>query len=73
MDWTVQGNMVKVLFLCATPQAAEGVIFHLCKQERRLKRTHSVLDRTILGGWVSMSGMNLRSLVVLCNHSAFHR
>jgi len=63
-------------------QAAEGAIPHLCKQEgnvptpvrRRLSRwTHAVLGRVIPGGWVPVSGMKVRSLVVLSNHSAFHR
>jgi len=39
----------------------------------RLSGTHAVLGRTFLGGWVPMSEMNVRSLVVFSNHSAFHR
>ena len=56
---------------------------HLCKQERkrptllkrRLSRTPTVLGKAIPGGWVPMSGMEVRSLVVLSlsNHSALHR
>ena len=57
MDLTFEDNMVDGLFFCAT-QAAEGVISHLCKQERkrstpvqrRLNRANAVLGRVILGG-----------------------
>ena len=53
----------------------------LCKQEgkrqtsvqRRLRRTHAVFGTTIPEGWVPMSGMKVRSLVVLSNHSALYR
>jgi len=40
---------------------------------RRLSRTHTVLGRAIPGEWVPVSGMKVRSLVVLSNDSAFHR
>ena len=39
---------------------------------KRLYRTQA-LGRAIPWGWVLMSGMEVRSLVVLSNHSAFHR
>ena len=68
--------------VCSAPhsQAAEEAITHLYKQERkgptpvqrRLWRTHAVLERVIPGGWVPVSGMKVRSLVRLSNHSAFH-
>ena len=56
---------------------AEQAIPHLCKQEqkrptlvrRRLIWTYAVLERVIPGVWV----LEVRSLVVLFNHSAFHR
>ena len=53
-------------------QEAEEAILHWCKR-KRLSRTHAVLGRVIPGGWVPVSGMNMRSLVRLSNHSAFHR
>ena len=40
---------------------------------RRLSRTHTVLGREIPEGWVPMSEMKVRSLVVLSIHSALHR
>jgi len=72
------------LTLCSSAphsQAAEEAIPHLYKQERkrptlvrrRLRRTHVVLGRVIPEGGVPVSGMKVRSLVVLSNHSAFHR
>jgi len=51
VDWTVKENMVGGLFLCGTlSHAAEGVMPHLCKQERkrptpvrrRLSRTYTL-------------------------------
>jgi len=39
----------------------------------RLSRIHAVLVRVIPGWWVPVSGMKVRSLVVLFSHSAFHR
>ena len=60
------------------PQRA---IRHLCQQERkrptpvqrRLSRTPAALEKAIPGGWVLVSGMKGRSLVVLSKHSSFHR
>jgi len=54
---------------------------HLCKQERkrptpvrrRSSRNNAVLGRAIRGGWVQMTGMKVRSLVVFSNRSAFPR
>jgi len=77
---TFEDNIVDSLFFCAT-QATEGVISHLCKQERkrstlvqrRLNRAIAVLGRAIPRGCVPMSRMEVRSLVALSNHSAFHR
>ena len=40
---------------------------------RRLNRTNAVLGTAILGGWVPMSQMKVRSPVVFSNHSAVHR
>ena len=79
MGWTLEDNMVDGFFFCAT--LTEEAIPHLYKQEwkrstpvrRRLRWTQAVLGRVIPGEWVSVSGMKLRSLVVLSNHSAFHR
>ena len=79
MDWTLEDNMVDGSFFCPHSQAAEEAIPHLYKQEskrptpvrRWLSRTPAVLGRAILGGWVPMSGMKVRGLVVLSNHSAF--
>ena len=56
-------------------------IFRLCKQKRkrptpvrrRLSRTHHAVLAGLFQEWVPMSGMKVRSLVVLSNHSAFHR
>ena len=61
-------------------QAAEKVISHLYKQEwkrptpvrRRLSRTQSVLRRVILRSCLLVSGMKLRSVTRLSNHSASH-
>ena len=80
MDWTLEDNMVGGLFFCAT-QAVEGVIPYLFKQERksptpvrrRLSRIQVVLGRATLGVFVPMSGMRVRSLAGLSNHSAFHQ
>jgi len=80
MDWTLEDNMVDGLFFCPHSQVAEKAIPHLYKQERkrptavrrRLSRTRAVLGRVIPGGWVPVSGIKVRSLVRLSNHSAFH-
>ena len=61
-------------------QAAEGAISHLCKLDRkspttvrsRLNRTQGVLGKAIPRGWVPMSGIKVRSLVVFSNHFSFH-
>jgi len=59
-------------------QAAEEAIPHLYRQEwkrpapvwRWLSRTHAGLGRAIPEWWVPLSGMKVRSLAVLSNHSA---
>ena len=82
--WIVQWRTTwsKVCSSAPHSQAAERAIPHLCKLERqrpkpvqrwRLSRTHAVLDRAIPGGLVLMSGIKVRSLVVLSSYSAFHR
>ena len=43
---------------------------HQC--EGGLSRTQAVFGRVIPGGWVPVSGMQMRSLVGLSAHSAFH-
>ena len=61
-------------------QAAEETIPHLYKQERkrptpvrrRSSRTQALLGRVISGVCVPVSGINVRSLVGLSIHSAFH-
>jgi len=81
MDWTFEDSVVDRLFFCVTLTGRRRAILHLCKQERklptpvrrRLSRTHTVLGRVFPGGWVPVTGMKVRSLVGLCNHSAFHR
>jgi len=65
-DWSLKDNMVNGLLLCArpTPQAEEGAIPHLYKQERkrptpvrrRLSRSHAVTGRAIPGGSVPSVG-----------------
>ena len=59
-------------------QAAEEVIPHLYKQERkrpipvrrRLSRTRLFLGGSFQGGWVPVSGIKMRSLVGLSAHCA---
>ena len=61
-------------------QTAEEAIPHSYRQERkrttpvqrRLSRIQALLERVIPRRWVPMSGMKVRSLVRLLNHSAFH-
>jgi len=80
MDWTLEDNMVGCLFFCATLTDRRGAIPHLYRQERkrttpvrrRLSRIQALLERVIPRRWVPMSGMKVRSLVRLLNHSAFH-
>ena len=60
-------------------QTAEEAIPHLYKQEwkrptsvrRCLSRTTALLGRAIPGGWEPVSGIKVRTLVVLSNHSTF--
>ena len=56
---------------CVICVSGSGNVRHWCGL--RLSGTHAVLGRAFLGGWVPMSEMNVRSLVVFSNHSAFHR
>jgi len=61
-------------------QAAEETMPHLYKQgqkrptrvRRRLSRIQTVLGRAIPRGWVTVSGIKVRSLVGLSSHSAFY-
>jgi len=74
MEWTMKDNMVNGLFCSATLTSRRRGHTHLCKQERsRLNWTHAVLVGAITGGLLLVSGMKLRSVVVLSNYSAFHR
>jgi len=80
MDWTVEDNMVGCLFFCATLTGRRGgnTPFVQAGAEsptpvrRRLSRIQVLLERVIPRRWVPMSGMKVRSLVRLLNHSAFH-
>jgi len=68
--------------VCSAPhsQAAEEAILHLYKQERkrpklvrrRLSGTKALLGRVIPGVCVPASGIEVRSLVGLSVHFAFH-
>jgi len=74
MDLTLKDNMVDGLFFCATLTGRREGKRERKRQtsvRRRLNRTHAVLERFFPGGWVS--GMEVRSLVVLSNHSTFRR
>ena len=73
--------MINDLYLWATLTRHRRGLAHFCKQERkvptpvprRLNRIYAVLAKAIPGGWVPISGMKLRSLVVLSSHVAFFR
>ena len=79
MHWTGEGDMVDV---CSAPhsQAAKEAIPHLYRQERkrqspvrrRLSWTQDLLGSVIPGVCVPVSEIEVRSLVGLSAHSAFH-
>jgi len=79
VDWTLE-DMVDGLFFCATLTGRRGGYTpfvqaerkHLTPVQRQLSQTQALLGRVILGGWVMVSGMKMRSLVGLSTHSAFH-
>jgi len=81
MNWTVEDDMVDGLF-CATLTGRRGghIPFVGYRQERkrptsvqrRLSRTQALLGRVIPGVCVSVSGIEVWSLVGLSAHSAFH-
>jgi len=78
MDWTMEKNMAKGLFFCATLTGRRGghTTFAQAGAEKpdtdavRLSGTQALLGRVTPGVWVS--GMKMRSLVGLSNHSALH-
>jgi len=73
--------MVDGSFFCTTLTSAEEAIAHLCKKERehltpvrrRLSPTQAVVGRVIQGERELVSGMLVRSLALLSNHSEFDR
>jgi len=79
MDWTVEDNMVDGLFYATlTGRRGGQTLFVQAGAEtstpvrRRLSRTQALLGRVIPGVCASVSGIEVRSLVVLSAHSAFH-
>jgi len=80
MDWTLEDDMADGLLFCATLTGRRGGHTHLYKQERkrptpvrrRLSRTQTLFGRVIPGECEPVSEIEMRSLVELCAHSAFH-
>jgi len=79
MDWTVEDDMVDGLFYATlTGRRGGHTSFAQAGAEtsstgaRRLSRTQALLGRVIPGVCVPVSGIEVRSLVELSAHSAFH-
>jgi len=80
MDWTLYDNMVDGWFFCATFTGRRGKHTPFVPAEAEtsdtgaevVEPTQAVLGRVILGGWVLVSGMKIRSLMGLSVHSALH-
>jgi len=81
MVWTLENNMVEGSFFCAKLTSRRGghSPFVQTGAEASVTGAEAVKPdprcswQSHPGGWVLMSGMKARSLVVLSNHSAFHR
>jgi len=81
MDCTLEDSMVDGLFFCATLTGCSGGVAHLChsggvasaSRSRNVQHRCQARPALFLGGWVLESGMKVLSLIVLSNHSAFHR
>ena len=81
MDCTLEDSMVDGLFFCATLTGCSGGVAHLCRsggvasasRSRNVQHRCQARPALFLGGWVLESGMKVLSLIVLSNHSAFHR
>jgi len=81
MHWTMKDNSGQRSILvrhthkpkkgtCSIRVGRSGNVRHGAKA---VSRTNVVIGRAIPAGWVPMSGMKVRNLVVSYNDSAFHR
>jgi len=81
IDLTLEVNMVDGLFFSATLTGCRGGHSPVVQAgaetsdtgAEAVKPDPAPLGRVIPGGWLSMSGMKVLSLVVLSNYSTFHR
>jgi len=80
IDWILEDNMVDGLFFCATLTGCRGghTPFVQAGEETSDTGVEAVKPdprcswEVIPRGWVPVSGMKVRSLVKLSNHSVFH-
>jgi len=80
MEWTLEANTVDSLFFCATHTGRRGghtpfvqsVVETSNTSAKAVKPDPGSSWEGHSGGWVPVSGMNMRSLVGLSAQSAFH-
>jgi len=81
MDWTLEDDMVSGLFFCATLKGHTRNHNQFVEAEAETSKTDAKAVKSVPrcswkgdpGGWVPVSGMKVRSVVVLSNHSAFNQ
>jgi len=80
MDWTLEDDMVDVLFFCVTLKGRTGGHTPIVQAGAETSDTGAETVKSDPGfsceghsvGWVPVSGKKMRSLVGLSSHSAFH-